>query len=55
MPQKIHLANKNSRPAVGRFSTLAQLGLRPIQAEPVQYPLVPRKTYGKADESDGFF
>jgi len=36
MPQKIHLGNKNNRPAVGRFSSLAELGLRPIQAEPVQ-------------------
>ena len=35
MPQKIHLWNTKNRPAVGRFSSLAELGLRPIQAEPV--------------------
>jgi hypothetical protein len=37
MPQKIHLLNTKNRPAVGRISILAELGLRPIQAEPVQY------------------
>jgi hypothetical protein len=36
MPQKIHLLNTKNRPAVGRISILAELGLRPIQAEPVQ-------------------
>lgn len=36
MPQKIHPRNTESRPAVGRISCLADLGLRPIQAEPVQ-------------------
>jgi ATP-dependent DNA helicase RecG len=35
MPQKIHLLNTKNRPAVGRISILAELGLRPIQAEPV--------------------
>ena len=39
MPQKIHLWNTNNRPAVGRISILAELGPRPIQAEPVQMPL----------------
>jgi hypothetical protein len=37
MPQKIHLLNTKNRPAVGRISILAELGLRPIQAEPVQF------------------
>lgn len=36
MPQKIHLWNTKNRPAVGRISSLAELGPRPIQAEPVQ-------------------
>jgi hypothetical protein len=39
MPQKIHLLNTKNRPAVGRISILAELGLRPIQAEPVQAEL----------------
>jgi hypothetical protein len=39
MPQKIHLLNTKNRPAVGRISILAELGLRPIQAEPVHGPL----------------
>jgi hypothetical protein len=29
-------AGTRSRPTVGRFNTLAELGSRPIQAEPVQ-------------------
>jgi hypothetical protein len=37
MPQKIHLLNTKNRPAVGRISILAELGLRPIQAEPVHF------------------
>jgi len=36
MPQKIHPWNTNNGPTVGRISSLAELGLRPIQAEPVQ-------------------
>jgi hypothetical protein len=43
MPQKIHAwnlpagqAGTRNRPTVGRFNTLAELGARPIQAEPVQ-------------------
>jgi len=36
MPQKTHPWNTNNRPAIGRFSILPELGLRPIQAEPVQ-------------------
>ena len=35
MPQKIHPWNTKNRPAVGRISCLAELGARPIQAEPV--------------------
>ena len=37
MPQKIHPWNTKNRPAVGRISCLAELGSRPIQAEPVQF------------------
>jgi hypothetical protein len=36
MPQKIHPWNTKNRPTVGRISCLTELGLRPIQAEPVQ-------------------
>ena len=35
MPQKIHPWNTRNRPTVGRISCLAELGSRPIQAEPV--------------------
>jgi hypothetical protein len=42
MPQKIHLLNTKNRPAVGRISILAELGLRPIQAEPVQADDIPQ-------------
>ena len=35
MPQKIHPSTTKNRPAVGRISCLAELGSRPIQAEPV--------------------
>jgi len=35
MPQKIHPWNTKHRPTVGRISCLAELGSRPIQAEPV--------------------
>jgi len=35
MPQKIHPWNTKNRPAVGRISCLTELGMRPIQAEPV--------------------
>jgi hypothetical protein len=51
MPQKIHLLNTKNRPAVGRISILAELGLRPIQAEPVHYQehlLMPMGTTGDA-------
>ncbi|MCY2930446.1 MAG: hypothetical protein NTV86_13295 [Planctomycetota bacterium] len=37
MPQKIRPRNTKSRPAAGRISCLAELGLRPIQAEPLQF------------------
>jgi hypothetical protein len=36
MPQKIHPWNKKNRPAVGRISSLAELGSRPIPTEPLQ-------------------
>jgi adenine-specific DNA-methyltransferase len=36
MPQKIHPSRTRNRPAVGRISCLAELGARPIQAEPLQ-------------------
>jgi hypothetical protein len=46
MPQKIHLLNTKNRPAVGRISILAELGLRPIQAEPVQFSVMSMESSG---------
>ena len=37
MPRKIHPWNVKNRPAVGRINCLAELGVRPIHAAPVQY------------------
>jgi hypothetical protein len=44
MPQKIHPWNMKNRPTVGRISILAELGSRPIQAEPVQNYCPPKGT-----------
>jgi hypothetical protein len=45
MPLKIHPSDTRSRPAVGRISCLADLGMRPIQDEPVHHVEYVTKQY----------
>ncbi len=45
MLQKIHARNTKNPPAVGRISCLAELGLRPIHAEPLQVSMVSRRRW----------